>query len=401
MHNIHDFLQAFYQSTGIPVTHYENSVPVQVFPEKSFFPNPAWILLKKSFHESNPAAPFCIITAELLQCGYIPLITPAGDAGNSFLVLGPSIQQKCDEPIALQILTSIQEPFALAPQLSSYLNRHIVSDYKQFIAATRMLSMIFSDTAQVKTQNFFSVTSKRSFGRGISTQYLPLNRKDSELTMRYVEDSILDNIRRGNPREVLDIILKLPEMSLPTGQMAETSLRSFKNIIINSSALCRHYAIQGGLSSLIANSLCEQYAMRVESLNSYQELELLLAQMMVDFARHTKEVQNVEAESPLIILIKNEVNSLLYEKISVKLLAHRLSYSPEHLCRQFHRETGMKLNEYIQQQKIKEAQRLLLYTDMTLLEISSSLQFSSQSYFQSVFKKICGTTPKQYRQNHS
>lgn len=37
---------------------------------------------------------------------------------------------------------------------------------------------------------------------------------------------------------------------------------------------------------------------------------------------------------------------------------------------------------------------------MTLAEISSYLCFSSQSYFQNVFKKEYGVTPMQYRRQH-
>lgn len=47
--------------------------------------------------------------------------------------------------------------------------------------------------------------------------------------------------------------------------------------------------------------------------------------------------------------------------------------------------------------KLEEAKSLLTYSDKSLGEISSYLSFSSQSYFQNVFKKKYGITPLQYR----
>jgi AraC-like DNA-binding protein len=59
----------------------------------------------------------------------------------------------------------------------------------------------------------------------------------------------------------------------------------------------------------------------------------------------------------------------------------------------------MKLNDYINRQKIEEAKNLLAFSDRSLSEISSYLCFSSQSYFQNLFKKYEGITPLQYRQS--
>jgi len=48
-----------------------------------------------------------------------------------------------------------------------------------------------------------------------------------------------------------------------------------------------------------------------------------------------------------------------------------------------------------------EAKNLLRYTGMTLTEISNYLHFSSQPYFQNVFKQYYGLTPAQYRQTQA
>ena len=59
--------------------------------------------------------------------------------------------------------------------------------------------------------------------------------------------------------------------------------------------------------------------------------------------------------------------------------------------------TGMGINEYINQRKIEKAENLLLNTDLSISEISDSLGFTYQRYFSTIFKKIKGISPSQFR----
>ena len=54
--------------------------------------------------------------------------------------------------------------------------------------------------------------------------------------------------------------------------------------------------------------------------------------------------------------------------------------------------------KFLYRKKLEEARSLLHYSDRSISEISEYLCFSSQSYFQNVFKKKYGMTPIRYRQ---
>ena len=63
----------------------------------------------------------------------------------------------------------------------------------------------------------------------------------------------------------------------------------------------------------------------------------------------------------------------------------------------FKKELGFDVCSFIMRCKMEEGKSLLTYSDKTLSEISNYLCFSSQAYFQTVFKKKYGLTPTQYR----
>ena len=54
---------------------------------------------------------------------------------------------------------------------------------------------------------------------------------------------------------------------------------------------------------------------------------------------------------------------------------------------QFKKETGETIGRYIVTAKLQESKLLLAYSDRPLSEISNFFFFSSQSYFQSLFKR--------------
>lgn len=61
--------------------------------------------------------------------------------------------------------------------------------------------------------------------------------------------------------------------------------------------------------------------------------------------------------------------------------------------------TGRTSTDLVNEKKVLEIKRLLMFTDLSVTEISEELNFSDQSYFAKYFKKIVGLSPKQYRES--
>jgi two-component system response regulator YesN len=64
----------------------------------------------------------------------------------------------------------------------------------------------------------------------------------------------------------------------------------------------------------------------------------------------------------------------------------------------FKEETGIPVTEYINMARIKKAKELLANTSLKVYEIAYEVGFNDQHYFSSVFKKIVGLSPTEYRE---
>lgn len=78
-------------------------------------------------------------------------------------------------------------------------------------------------------------------------------------------------------------------------------------------------------------------------------------------------------------------------------LASVAGFSPVYFLRLFHRVTGKTPGEYLCWRRIGEAKRRLATGKESLSDIALASGFSSQSYFNDVFRRMEGMTPTAYR----
>lgn len=83
--------------------------------------------------------------------------------------------------------------------------------------------------------------------------------------------------------------------------------------------------------------------------------------------------------------------------LNLSMIADKVNVSKNHLSREYSKETGETLIEYISKIRIKEAKKLLENTNLKTYEIAEEIGFSNSETFFRTFKKYCGITPKQYK----
>jgi AraC family transcriptional regulator len=82
-------------------------------------------------------------------------------------------------------------------------------------------------------------------------------------------------------------------------------------------------------------------------------------------------------------------------------LAAVAQMSPYYFSRLFKQSTGLSPHQYILQQRIEWAKRLLADVRLPIAAIAYRVGFPSQAHLTKIFRRWVGTTPQQYRQRRS
>lgn len=86
------------------------------------------------------------------------------------------------------------------------------------------------------------------------------------------------------------------------------------------------------------------------------------------------------------------------EELSLETVAEKGGYSPTYFSALFHKGTGKRLSDFINDLRVHYAKLLLRSTNLSVTEICEKSGFKSLSNFFRVFNKE-GLTPKEYRNN--
>ena len=84
--------------------------------------------------------------------------------------------------------------------------------------------------------------------------------------------------------------------------------------------------------------------------------------------------------------------------VSQESLAKAMNVSTSHLSRIFKNGLNTSFSKFVNSVKLRESEKLLLTTSMSITEIGEACGFSTSSYFISMFNSKHGTTPAKYRQ---
>ena len=211
------------------------------------------------------------------------------------------------------------------------------------------------------------------------------------------EQTLLDLIEKGDVGALDEWLKDAP--AVRPGSIAPDQLRQVKNTLIVTATLASRAAVRGGMDVEDAFSLSDAYIRKCELLQTPYRIINLQYHMVLDFTSQVSNLKLHGNSSALAAAVAEYVRHHLSDPVSTEKIAEKLHFSRTWLSRKFHEETGIPLSDFIRIKKTEEAQRLLRYTDKSLREISVYLGYSSQSHFQTVFKKQLGVTPMQYRRN--
>ena len=91
------------------------------------------------------------------------------------------------------------------------------------------------------------------------------------------------------------------------------------------------------------------------------------------------------------------IESHLSRHLTLGELARIAGLSLHHFARMFKRTVGMAPHRYVLERRLERAKGMLRSTGTSLVEISLSTGFSSQSHFTSTFRRLVGPTPTEFQ----
>lgn len=214
----------------------------------------------------------------------------------------------------------------------------------------------------------------------------------------YFEVGMYQKVREGSNEQLNRFFRENDRLSLREGRMAQDPLRHAKNVFIASAARTGFIgAIPGGLDVEKAYQLMDYYVRECERLQTVEAVNNLQYAMVFDFCERTGKARRPENISSDVWHCMNFIRSRVYEPITLSDVAASVRRSTSYVAKLFKRDLNTHVNTYITRCKLEEAQTMLIFTEKSLSQISSDLCFSSQSYFQNLFKKEFDVTPAQFR----
>ncbi len=132
------------------------------------------------------------------------------------------------------------------------------------------------------------------------------------------------------------------------------------------------------------------------------DTDLLTAQQIVAILTTvcTESGEDESSDSALNAKLKSILHYLdehYTENISLDFLAEQFYISKYYLSREFKKEYGTTIIQYVLAKKITNAKELLRYSNSSIEEIARLCGIDDASYFNKVFKKMEGCTASEYR----
>jgi two-component system response regulator YesN len=121
-----------------------------------------------------------------------------------------------------------------------------------------------------------------------------------------------------------------------------------------------------------------------------------------DLAERNFELKLTDAQQHshhLVQRIKQYIEQNLGGDLSLTRIGELLSLNPYYLSRLYKQLTGEILTETITEVRLDRAKKLLISTNLKIIDISSQVGFESNAYFHRFFKKATNLTPHEFRES--
>jgi len=96
--------------------------------------------------------------------------------------------------------------------------------------------------------------------------------------------------------------------------------------------------------------------------------------------------------------IQELVHAKIEDELSLIEMAESVELSPAHFSRMFRESTGETPHQFVLRNRIERAKEMLRARGARVLDVAVACGFKTQQHFARVFRRLCGASPTEYRQ---
>ena len=387
---IKDFLRMLYPDSNIPSYLYERGRLLDAQPEQTALTYPPGQYLTPLLH--NPDTVSYLSTDYGIYYGCIRINSRPG----SSIVFGPVNLTPYSESELHRMYGDYVVPGEDHEQFRTFFQRIPQYSLAAFLLKLLFVNYCLNHETLVIDQVFPSILSEADRESARSTEELFEKKSFSEHNNSHEIDYVIQEIiRSGNPEKLKT--MQFNDSYVHMGITGPTALRQLKNNIIITTTISSRAAIEGGLDPDTAFQLSDTFIQAAEQTSDPNALNELMGKVCYTFALKVQETKTPVASDGMLMQAIRYIQKNTGQHITAADVAAHMGFSRSYFSSYFKQKLGFSVSDFIMRCKMEEARQLLRYTNRSVSAISSYLCFSSQSHFQTSFKKQFGMTPLQYR----
>ena len=318
-------------------------------------------------------------------------------AGESFLYMGPM----CSERLSASKRRQMYSFYGIEYEEARLLPCFTLPEIRNMILLTNSALK----NGNLENEELMQLNQLISLSeRGIRTDQVQFVLKeeaendDASYRHSYHEEQLLmQAIREGRTE---DAIRLAESMDRDSGRLSRTEVSHRRNLAIIGISLCARAAIDGGISPEEGYRLSGYYIQKCDSSQDPAHLLHYRNRAIEELTVRVKQKLEKPRTSSHVERAKDYVRKHYREKIYLDDIADSIGISPTHLSKLFKKETGQCLQDYINEERVFRAANLLMYSELSLMEIAEYVHFPSQSYFGKIFKQFKGVSPRIFRDQY-